>query len=288
MLVISKLRQIGCVARGEYAMRVRDPRMLLVLVLAIFAKTMVVDKLAEQAADVGTPLHILEPLVAMFGSNVLAFFIPFVFLILVSDFPSFSAHSLFVFIRTGKGVWLIGQILALAMIVLSYLLVLGAVCIIFGAMGGGEWGATWSDAVTKYAALFPEKWDGFSGQFITSNLYNQVSIFFAASMGFILVALNLFFFGMLLMLFQLLYLRTGGLLTCIAIMGLGCALSSANVGAMWCFPTAHTLLQRHYHTIASTPLFPIWGSVLYFVVGIVLVGVINYILLKRLNLQELV
>ena len=283
MLVTFKITQILRVAWMQYRQWLSDPRLLIVFVLCIFSKTIVSDALIQQAQEVGSTLHFLEPFIAMGNSSVLVMFFPFVFLILLSDFPAITPLTLFVFSRTGKKTWFLGQILFLYMSILTYLLaILGFGCL--SVLGHAEWGNDWSDAITKYSAVFPEKVNSFTMQFIPSNLYNQLSVSEAVLHTFFLLLLYFAFVGKLLMLFQLLRMKAVGLLSCIGVIGIGTALCAAKVKVMWAFPMANSIIWQHFQVIASEPIYPLCASYGYFMAGILLLTAVCYFVLKRSNL----
>lgn len=270
------------VAWLAYRQCILDPRIFLLGILCIFSKTMVSDVLIQQSEAVGTPLHFLEPFIAMGNSGVLVLFFPFVFLILMSDFPVTNASTLFLLKRTGKKAWFWGQLIFLGMIAITFLLTMvGVGC--FSVIRHAQWSMHWSDAVTKYNAMFPENANGFTFQFLPSNLYNQLSICEAFWHTFFLMALYFILLAMILMLMKLLLFKTAGLLFDIAIIGTGTAVCAVRLPIMWCFPMANSIIWQHYLQITSEPIYPLRASYCYFVVGISILVCCSRIILHRTN-----
>ena len=281
-VIFKNVRSIWVMAWTEYRQWIVNPRILLIGILCVFSKSMVADALIQQAAETGEKLHYLEPFIAMGNSNVLLLFFPFVFLILMSDFPAMRKSTLFVMKRTGKRVWFYGQFLFLWMCAVTFLLlVLGLSCL--SVIGNADWGNSWSNAVTKYAAMFPEKYNSFTAQYIPVNLYNQLPIDIAFWHTVFLLLGYLVLLAMLLMLWKLCLCKTAGLLTNATLIGLGAAACTIRLPAMWIFPMANSLIWMHYTKIAAEPVYPLWASYAYFGVGIGLLLLVCRIILDKTN-----
>ena len=290
MQVISKrMQKLGTIWRTVwtyFTQWLMDPRILLVGVLCIFSKTMVSDALISRASEYGAPLHFFEPFIAMGNSGVLVMFFPFVFLILISDFPVINPSTLFILKRTGRSSWLFSQSLLLCMNVITFLLVM----LLFSCssvLGHAEWSDAWSNVTTKYESAFSETASSFVSQYLPSNLYNQLMIYEAMTHTLLLLALYLFLLGMILMLFKLLAMRTAGIFSAIAIIGIGTAACAVNTPAMWAFPMANSIIWEHYDQIASEPIYPLWASYFYFVVGILALMIASHIIINRANVVGL-
>lgn len=282
LVIFKKMRSVFAMAWMEYRQWIFNPRILLIGILCVFSKMMVSDALVQQSVETGQKLHYLEPFIAMGNSNVLLLFFPFVFLILMSDFPAMRKSTLFVMKRTGKQIWFYGQILFLLMSTMTFLLaVLGFGCL--SVIGYAAWGNSWSDAVTKYAAMFPDKYNNFTSQYIPVNLYNQMSIGIAFLNTILLLFCYLLLLAMILMIWKLCLCKTAGLLTNVTLIGIGAAACTIRFPVMWMLPMANSLIWLHYTKIASEPIYPLWASYAYFGIGIGLLLIISRIIMKNTN-----
>lgn len=265
-------------ARTEFRQWLTQPKILSVGVLMIFIYQLVIIPLSNRADRLGKPLNRIEPFFAVCNSSEVILLIPFVFLILFSDYPRISSNSMMVLCRTGKRSWLTGQLLFAVGSVLAYLLFL-----LFGSMlacpGILSW--NWSDAVTKYEAAFPDEAGSFDSLLVPSHLYNQMPLYKA----FLLSALWLFCYLVLLILiqyfFRLLYLDSLGLLAEVFVIAGGVLTCALRTKWMWLFPMAHTIPWLHFEEILRKPVMPVWASNLYWGVLTAFFGCGCYINVKK-------
>ncbi|MCM1167478.1 MAG: hypothetical protein NC299_14880 [Lachnospiraceae bacterium] len=276
------LKQILSVARTEYIGWLCSPRNIIVGVLLIFMKVLAIDPLAARAEKFGEKLVIFEPFIAVGNSGALAMFIPLVFLILLSDYPKLHGNALFGISRTGKRNWLCGQILFILFAIITFMSVVLAASILFS---GGRFANDWSDAVTKYAARFPEEAYNFDSQLLQSNLYNQIPMITAVIQTFVLMSAYLLTLSLMLYLFKILTNRSG-LAAAVAVIAAGVATTSLYSELRWAFPMANTMVWLHYTEILSEPIYPLWSSFIYFVGVIAILTAANFFSLKRLKFTE--
>lgn len=245
-------------------------------------KTLAIDPLAARAEKFGERLVVFEPFIAVGNSGALAMFIPFVFLILLSDYPKLHDNALFGIYRTGRRNWLCGQILFILLAIITFMGVVLAASVLFS---GGRFADNWGDAVTKYAARFPEEAYNFDSQLLPSNLYNQIPMITAVVQTFVLMNAYLFSLSLILYLFKILTNRSG-LAVAVAVIAAGVVTTSLYSDLRWAFPMSNTIVWLHYTEILSEPIYPIWASFLYF--GVLLAALIagNFIALKKLKFME--
>lgn len=277
-------RCIRSVARVQYVNWLTDPRIIIVLILFIVMKTIVVDALLERAGKFGDSLNALEPFVAIGNSGVLVMLIPCVFFIMISDYPKMTGNTLFFIQRTGKRNWYFGQMLflmeAIASIILSSLLV-------SMVLSKGKMSAGWSDVVTRYEARFPSETGNFVSAYLPSNLYNQLSLYSAFFQTIILLILYLFLLSMIIYFFKLIHIQSFGVLAAMAVVAAGVVTTSLDISLKWFFPTANTIVWLHYTEILREAAYPIWASYVYFIALNILMGTINYFMVKRLELTNI-
>lgn len=279
-----RIRSVLSIARTEYVRWVTNPRIIIVGVLFIFMRTLAVEPLLERAEKFGGMLNFLEPFEAIGNSGMLALFMPCVFLILISDYPSMTGNTLFIVQRTGKLNWLAGQLVFVVCAILSYLgVILGASIL----TSGGVPGTRWSEVVRKYSFYYPEEDGSFASQLLPSNLYNQIPLLLAVTHTIVLMAAYLFLLVLVLYFFKMIHIQSAGLFAVFAIIGMGVATCSLRTKLMWAFPMANTIIWLHYEEILRKPVYPIYGSYLYFGIFIALALVANLFALKKLQFMNI-
>lgn len=83
--------------------------MIILGVLLIFIYNFAIEPLLKNAEEMGEPLNILEPFIAVANSDAILLIIPLVFLTLIADFPKIDTNTVFYIIRVGRINWLLGQ-----------------------------------------------------------------------------------------------------------------------------------------------------------------------------------
>lgn len=272
------------VARQEYLRWITDPRIVVVGVLIIFMRTLAVEPLLERAEKIGIRLGIFEPYIAIGNSGMLVMLMPCVFLILIGDYPKITGNTLFFIQRTGKWNWFIGQILFIVYAVLTFLglVIIGSILVSGGRPLGG-----WSDAVTKYNAMFPDEAENFASQLIPSNLYNQLSMWNALLQTTILMAMYLFLLALVIYFFKEIHIQSFGLFASIIVISAGVVTTSLDSRVMWGLPMANTIVWIHYDKILEQTVVPVWFSYVYFAVAITAMLILNEMAVRRLELLNI-
>lgn len=278
--MVNRVKCIISVARTEYLKWLTDPRVIIVGILLVFMRTLAVEPLLERATKFGEKMSIFEPFVAIGNSGMLVMLMPCVFLILISDYPKMTGNLLFFIKRTGKMNWFLGQLLFLAMAIVSFLLfvLIGSIVI-----SNGSFSLNWSDTVSKYDARFPSEALNFTSQLLPSNLYNQLSLTSAVLQTFVLVSLYLFMLSLIVYFFKLIHIQNVGLFVAVFIVATGVMTCSLKVSSMWAFPMANTIVWLHYEEILSKQIFPVWYSYAYFCIAIIIGLAVNTVAVKRLQ-----
>ena len=276
------LKQAFSCARTEYIKWVCDARMIILGVLLIFIYNFAIEPLLKNAEEMGEPLNILEPFIAIANSGAILLIIPLVFLTLIADFPKIDTNTVFYIIRVGRVNWLIGQIIKLVMMALSYLAVifLGAVV---PMINKGFWYNGWSNVATTFASRFPEKRGNFGVQLLPENLYNQLSVFSTALQSYLLVFAYLMILGLLLLAFSLIKKKTAGFVICGAVISLGAAFCSIKTGYMWTMSMANSIIWLHYTKYFRQPVVSMQFSVIYLCVFIAALIFFCVIAIKKFN-----
>lgn len=281
-----KPRTIWATAKTQYLSWLFNPRMLTIIVMLIFMKTLAVEPLIERSLKMGSPLHTLEPFIAIGNSSLLILFLPAVFLVLMSDFPVINGNTLFFIKRTGKTNWFLGQVLHAVMSIATFIGLVAVGSVLF-VIGRTSWGANWSEVVRTYEYNFPEEAGGFASQLLPSNLYNQIPILKAAIHTYILLSLYLLVIVLVLLLFKMLSFKRAGLFASITIIAAGMAFASINSSLMWVLPMANSLIWLHYTIIFSEPIVSLEYSYTYFFITIFVLMIGSFFATRRCNFSTI-
>ena len=276
------LKQAFSCARTEFIKWVCDARMIILGVLVIFIYTFAIEPLLKNAEEMGEPLNMLEPFIAIANSGAILLIIPLVFLTLIADFPKIDTNTVFYIIRVGRMNWLLGQIIKLVMMALSYLAFIFAGAVI-PMLSKGFWYNGWSNVATQYAVRFPEKSGNFGVQLLPENLYNQLSVFKAAIQSYLLVFAYLMIIGLLLLAFSLVKKKTMGFVLCGAVISLGTAFCSIKTVLMWSMPMANSIIWLHFTKYFRQPVVSLTFSIIYLCTFIAALIVFCVIAIKKFN-----
>lgn len=279
------IRKILATARTEYIKWICNARMILLVVMLLFIYSFVIEPLQAHAIEMNSPINVLEPFIATVNSEVLVIIVPAIFLALFSDFPRTDGTTLFFLQRIGRINWIFGQILFAILSIFTYIgvifigTVLPVITSSFSANG-------WSLVVTKYATIYPERAQSFASLLIKENIYNQVSPWYAASIGYGLMMLYLLVIALIMLVFSCLKKKIFGILTTGCIIAFGGTFCLVKIPMMWFFPMAHTSTWLHFTQYFRKPIMPMWISYTYFVCTIVILIIISCIAMKSTNFDS--
>lgn len=271
----------------EYTKWILDSRMIIIAVLLVFIYSFVITPLLDNAMLMGNePLNLFEPFIAVANSGLVLLILPLTFMVLIADFPKIDNSTVFYIHRTGRVQWLIGQLLKLVMMVLSFLLVifLGSV---IPVLTNSYIGDNWSKVVLEFALAFPEKSGNFGVQLLPENLYNQMKISEAAVQSYLLIFAYLMIIGLILLFFSVIKRKTMGFVICGTVIALGTAFCSIKTELMWTMPMANSIIWLHYTKYLRKPIMPMWFSVLYLCFFIILLIVLSFIAVKKMNYDNI-
>lgn len=246
-------------------------KMCILAVLLIFMNEQIIVPLKHCSQLMGQKLSCLEPYAAICNSGAVMLILPFFFLSMMADFPGEDGISLFFHIRCKRISWLLGELLFVIMSIITLVVYIMAASMIL-ILPYGEMTLEFSDAITKYVSVFPEKAGDYVVQLLPENLYNQMRfqdvILHSTGLLFLYFAL----LALILLLFTLLNYKNWGIFLdgCIILLGtVSCAL---HLNSMWKFPMANTVIWLHYTEYLAEPVYPLYASYLYF-------GIIDILLL---------
>lgn len=276
------IKQAFSCAITEFTKWICDARMIILGVLLIFIYNFAIEPLLANAQLMGEPLNILEPFIAVANSGAILLIIPLVFLTLIADFPKIDTNTVFYIIRVGRVNWLLGQIIKLVMMAVSYLAVIFAGAVL-PMLPQGFWYNGWSNVATKFAMTFPEKSGNFGVQLLPENLYNQISVFKAAVQSYLLIFAYLLILGLILLSFSLIKKKTAGFVICGAVISLGTAFCSIKTSLMWTMPMANSIIWLHYTKYFRQPVVSMTFSVCYLLVFIAALLVFSFAAIRKFN-----
>lgn len=271
------LKKVRYQAGTEFLRWVTDTRMILLPAFFVFLYDSLLRPLLTASYDMASPLHLLEPFIALTNSQLIVLLMPCVFLALISDFPRIDGSTILALPRTGRRAWVLGQALFLLRCAALFLTaVLAASCLL--CVHRSYWGAGWSRVARQYAQVFPERAGSLAANLIRSNLYYQLRPAEAAFHSFLFLLLYFLFLGMILLVFCLLRLRRLGMVCGAGVLVAGQALAVFQTKVAWLFPASHSIVQAHFTMLYSKPVVPLAASYLYFLTGIlVMLGLSLYL-----------
>lgn len=276
------LRQCFSCARTEYIKWILDARMIILGVLLIFIYNFAIEPLLQNSELMNEPLNVFEPFIAVSNSGTILLIIPLVFLTLIADFPKIDTNTVFYIIRVGRINWLIGQVIKLVMMAVSYLFVIfvgATVPMITRGFVSNEW----SLVATDFVRRFPEKSGNYGVTLLPENLYNQLTILGAAVESYLLVFAYLLILGLLLLSFSLIKKKTAGFVLCGAVISLGTAFCSIKTSLMWTMPMANSIVWLHFTKYFRQPVVTMTFSIIYLVTFIAALLIFCGVAIKKFN-----
>lgn len=274
------------VAKMEYVKWIRNPKMIIVLVMLIFAYDYVILELITAAQQMGERLQILEGFIGIANSQLLLMIIPIVFVGLMGDFPRVDGNAMFYIYRVGRSNWLLGQIVFAVMAAGTYLLVLiGGSCL--PLLGSTYADNQWSKITTKYYLFAPNDYMSTVANLTTGRLYNNLPPWDAALHICGLMFLFLLLISMLLLAAFVCKIRMGGIISTVGLLCLGNILAYMEKFIRWFFPTAHAILEIHFDEIYKMPIMDIRFSYIYYFVLIMVSFLVSYVTMEGYDFTKI-
>ncbi len=268
------------VALAEYRRWLCNPRILLLVMLIVYARESIGKILCDHAVAMGEQLNWLEPYIALNNSVIAVLIMPVFFLVLMSDFPAMEGSYLWSIYRMGKVRWIVTQMLFSFFSIVTILSGM-FVSSILSCWGSLVVNGEWSDVVTRYYLAFPEDAESPVAQLVQGDIYNQLEVGEAIWLSVTLTTLTLLLYSAILLcgkVYGKKYLPLG---VCICLMGVGAAFSLMESKLAFLFPPAHALLTGHLHEYMRKEIFPFWMSYLYLMIALVMVIIVAVIGIKR-------
>lgn len=266
-----KLRKIISLSKYEYALYLKNYKMIILLVLSVFIYQFIISPLDNAVAQTGINYSVFEIFIALSNSGVILMILPLAFIFVVSDYPLKNSNSFLYIIRMDRINWICSEIIFALKATATFLLLTVLICCGLG-FSNGKMSLCWSNITVQYNVLFPKLKGSFVDQLLPGNLYNQMSLIKCFLLSFALVFLYLFTFSMIYLLFELKKRKGIGLLIIAAIILTGTVLTGIDNGGKWLLPTAHSIIWIHYTEYYRDSVMNIGYSFLYYIlVNIVII-----------------
>lgn len=266
-----KLRKIISLSKYEYALYLKNYKMIILLVLSVFIYQFIISPLDNAVAQTGINYSVFEIFIALSNSGVILMILPLAFIFVVSDYPLKNSNSFLYIIRMDRINWICSEIIFALKATATFLLLTVLICCGLG-FSNGKMSLCWSNITVQYNVLFPKLKGSFVDQLLPGNLYNQMSLIKCFLLSFALVFLYLFTFSMIYLLFELKKRKGLGLLIIAAIILTGTVLTGIDNRGKWMLPTAHSIIWIHYTEYYRDSVMNIGYSFLYYIlVNIVII-----------------
>jgi len=256
---------------------------LIAFELLIFCETFLVEVKNLSEAS-GVKLSFFEPYLLICSSEMYKLAIPIVFLVLLSGFPSKRSYNYLSMIRISRVQWLIGELLFVIWSAIGYMLLLCAGMVVY--MGKCiRFDLNWSD----YMLHFYERFQDLIQE--RHYLFLDMSVMTHGSPMYVLVHSLLLMLGMLMLValiqitFALLRKKYIGMLLTVGLT-LASALTLDSSGlTKWFFPMAHASFGTHFNGFRAEKNMEFWESYLYFGVLLAALAVLNFIMVRKINME---
>ena len=267
------------VAKNEYIKWLHNPKMIIVLVMFIFAYDYVINELTTAADKMGEELQIFEGFIGISNSQLLLMIIPIVFVGLMGDFPRVDGNAVFYIHRVGKTNWLMGQMLFAIMASATYLVALLGFSTV-SLIGRSFVSDTWSQITTKYYIFAPNDYASTVANLTTGRLYNNLTPIDATLNILVVMFLFLVLISMMLLVGFVCKARMGGIVLTTGILCVGNVLAYMESGVRWIFPTSHAIMEIHYDEIYREPIMALEWSYIYYIVLIFILFIVAFLCIE--------
>ncbi len=245
----------------ELRLWLQNSRCILLAVMLVFVHMLVITPLSECAADMEQPVSILEAFIALANSGSILLVIPLLYLVLIADYPQVSGNFLFCQIRCDRLSWIMGQMLFAAWsAIFTTLFLFVSSCVMMLLSQKGTWQIQFSDAVTHYTSVFPDRRGAYICSLLPENLYQQMPLAVSLVHSLCLVCLHFFITALLILLLFLIQKKYAGILISGTLLMAGTLGAQVRDSWMWLFPLAHTIPWLHYEKYIRQMVFPMTAS----------------------------
>ena len=257
------MKKIFNISMAQFGTWIKDKRMIYLVLLVFFLDQQIISAMHENVLATGEKYAMLEPFIAISSTMWLQIIIPAIYLLLMYDFPSVYGGRYFYLVRTGRDKWYWGQILFSVLCTLVYSAIIVAVTVIVG-MGNIEFKADWSNLVVNGERIFDA--NNLGTALIKPSTFYQGRMWMVFGYNFLFCSLNLLLCNMVQLAFFAFNHPKIGYFACLGINSLGAVLAYVTENVRWAFPTANAVFSFHFTDYLAKPKYPIYMSVLYFLI----------------------
>lgn len=149
-----KIRQVVCIAWGNFRKWHKNPQIILCFFLAFIFCFLLSDKVVQFSQTYNTHLQVMEAFIWTFGDSKSVLVISVLLLLLFAGMPDLSNEVPYFMIRTDRKVWLLGQILYLVLATFFFMVFILAATAALSAKRAYP-ANLWSDtaAILGYSAI---------------------------------------------------------------------------------------------------------------------------------------
>lgn len=269
-LSFSKIRNI---AKTEYVKWICNPRMIILFCMMIYIYDYIILEMKKASIDIAGSCNIFEPFLAIGNSPLLLLLIPIVFITLLGDFPKTDGNTMFYICRTGKKNWLLGQMLFAIWASITYLVSVFVYSVLFSCTFANV-SYKWSDVITKYTYVYPEREGSLMANLLTNRLYNNLSPIKTLLYTWSLMFLNLLLISLIMLAGFAVGKRILSIVINCTVLCLGTAIALTESRIKWIFPTANTTCWMHFDKYLNKQIFSMSYSYVYFMFLIIAMGII--------------
>ena len=264
-----KLKNIRLVVASEFRKWICNPKMLIFLVAFLPLRDTAIKPLIQASDYMNSPLNLVEGCISVLNLGLLP--LAFIYLVLISSFPTTDENMMFYISRMGRRNWIAGEVCFQILAAIVYGVVTVAIAAVqmlpYSFLANG-----WSIVVTEYDSITPIEMPKLD-HVLPPNLYFQLSPYKCLLLSFFMFVLLLIVCGMT-FLVGCLYRRRLELFIFTSIhLVVGVGMIFLNSMMMWITPLAHARLAWHYDEYLRKYVFPPDWSIL-ILSGIVIIAVV--------------
>lgn len=277
---LNKIKIIRNLSRIEMLQLVRSTKIIILTLFVIFINIQIITPLRELSVLMESKISVFEPFIAVGNSGIIVLILPLFFITMMADYPREGGSQYFYQIRCSKRTWIVGQVVyAIESSIALTLFVFTASVLL--ALNFIDKSPYYSYAVTKYAAVYPERAGEYVVQLIPENLYNQVLLKTSMLHTAILLILYFIMLALIILVFSLLKKKIIGILLDAFLIVMGGIACASRTSYMWFLPMAHTITWLHYEKYQSEQIMPLSYSYIYFIVINTILVVLSIVMSKR-------
>lgn len=262
-----------------------NSKMILFLFAVIFICETLLSKVVYLCKITGLKVSFLEPYMLLASLPLFCIFIPLVFLVLISGFPSSRSFNYFSMIRISRMQWFLGEIIFIVVSSVVYMFFLLVSMLIY-MRGHFSWINKWSEYMMNFRTAFPDEYIDYSAYFLQSDHMTHGKPLTVFIHSITLMICLLLMMALIQLTFSIINQKFLGMLFSFGITLISGLLLYNSGSAIWLFPMPHTNFPLHFDGFRSGGNFSILGSYGYFLSIILILLIADGCLLKKCRIGE--